>query len=34
MDLDFRKKIWPEFIDLGDIGTCMVIEVMRVDKII
>lgn len=23
-DLDFRRKIWPRVLDLGDIGTCMV----------
>lgn len=34
MDLDFRRMIWPGVVDLGDTGTCMVVEVMRIDKII
>lgn len=33
MDVDSRRKIWPGFVDLGDVGTCLVIEVMRVDEI-
>ena len=32
--LGFRRKIWPDFIGLGDMDTCMVIEVMRVEEII
>lgn len=34
MDLDFRRMIWFGVVDLGDIGICMVVEVMRIDKII
>lgn len=31
-DLDFRRKIWLRLVNLGDIGTCMVIEVLRVGE--